>query len=73
MNTVRIIINWLLYLTGPIWMPVFFYILEICLIKKMLSLPKDKRCENYRALFVGDRWFLSASEIKDCFTAEAAE
>jgi hypothetical protein len=65
MKLVRITLNWLLYIAGPIWLPVLFYILEIFLIKKLLNLPKEKRCHNYHALFVGDRWLISVKDIKE--------
>lgn len=58
----KLIINWMVYFTAFVWMPILFIITEIVLIPKMLRTPKEKRCETYRALFVGDVWFFKFSE-----------
>jgi len=62
-KSVRIIFNWLAMLTSFIWMPIFILVLEISLIKKCINTPKEHRCDTYRALFVGDRYWFPMIEI----------
>jgi len=62
---IKLLVNWILFLTSFIWMPPFILIMEICLIPRMLSLPKEKRCETYRALFVGDEYWITMKQIRE--------
>jgi hypothetical protein len=65
MRLVRLPINWLAYLTMPLWLPFVFYAIEIILLWRMLKqkVPLENRCWNYKALFRGDRWFIKRSDF----------
>ena len=45
-NKLRLILNWIIYLTTFIWMPILFIIVEISLIPRMLRTKKEDRCHS---------------------------
>ena len=65
MRKFRIVVNWLVYITVPLWVPPAFFLIEIYLIPRMLRTPKENRCPTYRALFEGSEWFVTWSDVKD--------
>jgi hypothetical protein len=65
LRPVRLIVNWFMYLTMPLWLPFVFYAIEIILLYRMIKQkpPMEKKCWNYKALFRGDRWFIKRSDF----------
>lgn len=69
MKVLRMSVNWFLFWTCLIWMPLVFFFGEIAMFFRILF-GKNKKCHNWRALFGGTVWFVTWKDIKSLFVED---